>query len=83
MFGETSTPMRVSVSPRHRTNPDPRYPEDDTPVAKRLGIGRELGPYRLLEWLGRGGQGDVWKAHTTRALRGTRGAQDLEAVPGA
>jgi serine/threonine protein kinase len=25
-------------------------------------IGRELGPYRLLDWLGRGAEGDVWKA---------------------
>jgi eukaryotic-like serine/threonine-protein kinase len=25
-------------------------------------VGRELGPYRLVEWLGRGAEGDVWKA---------------------
>ena len=27
-----------------------------------LAAGHELGPYRLLEWLGRGAEGDVWKA---------------------
>jgi serine/threonine-protein kinase len=25
-------------------------------------VGRQLGPYRLLDWLGRGAEGDVWKA---------------------
>ena len=45
-------------------------------------VGRELGPYRLLEWLGRGAEGDVWKAVRLETARGTRGPENLEAKPG-
>jgi serine/threonine protein kinase len=42
--------------------PEKGQPRVCTPVPPPLTVGRELGPYRLLEWLGRGAEGDVWKA---------------------
>jgi serine/threonine-protein kinase len=60
--GESPTPLQIA-GPRRRCRSPVRGPRpEDLGSASRLRIGRMLGPYRLLEWLGRGGQGDVWKS---------------------
>src|SRR5688500_14544341 len=34
-----------------------------------LSVDRELGPYRILRWVGSGGMGDVYRARDTRLKR--------------
>jgi serine/threonine-protein kinase len=60
--GETVTLLKVSGCPRRGVDRGPKRAGVDARVAPFLAAGQELGVYRLLEWLGRGAQGEVWKA---------------------
>ena len=70
--GQTREPKEelvdTSISMKNRKVP-PRTSESDSKQSCHSQkdrslprVGRELGSYRLLEWLGRGAEGDVWKA---------------------
>jgi serine/threonine protein kinase len=62
MLVDTLTMLKVTKQPPRGTMAEARLPWSCTESASQLKAGRELGPYRLLEWLGRGAEGDVWKA---------------------
>ncbi len=62
-FTETATRIRMSAVPRCvPSNPYPRQTEELAQVSPPLSPGCELGSFRLVEALGHGAQGDVWKA---------------------
>ncbi len=63
MFADTLTRLKIKNADTERESRLSRvcswcYAESTS----HLKAGRELGSYRLLEWLGRGAEGDVWKA---------------------
>jgi len=60
--GETLTLLKITDLPRHGSDRDRRHTRAHAPASSLLSAGQDLGPYRLLEWLGQGAQGDVWKA---------------------
>jgi serine/threonine-protein kinase len=60
--GETLTMLKVSGSPRSVQDWNSRRAQTGAPGLSILAAGQELGSYRLLECLGRGAQGEVWKA---------------------
>jgi len=59
---ETLVRMRNSTDSPRASEPDSKQALPCPQERSLPRIGRELGPYRLLEWLGRGAEGDVWKA---------------------
>jgi serine/threonine-protein kinase len=60
--GETLTMLKISGLPRSDPDWDRRPAQNGAPGLSILAAGQELGSYRLLECLGRGAQGEVWKA---------------------
>jgi eukaryotic-like serine/threonine-protein kinase len=62
MIVDTLTRLHINKLTPRRSDADSERPRGSTLAATRLKAGHELGSYRLLEWLGRGGEGDVWKA---------------------
>jgi eukaryotic-like serine/threonine-protein kinase len=62
MLVDSLTRLKINTHTPRGTAADPMMPWGCTAPPARLKAGHELGPYRLLEWLGRGGEGDVWKA---------------------
>jgi serine/threonine-protein kinase len=61
-LAETFTLMKTSGPPRRGSEEDAHRLPGEPPASPLLRAGQSLGPYRLLEWLGRGAQGEVWKA---------------------
>jgi serine/threonine-protein kinase len=59
---ETLTLLKISTLPRLRVQNDSRRTPSGAPGPSYLAVGQALGGYRLLECLGRGAQGEVWKA---------------------
>ena len=62
MLVDSLTRLKINTLTPRGTAADSMMPWGCTAPPARLKAGHELGPYRLLEWLGRGGEGDVWKA---------------------
>jgi eukaryotic-like serine/threonine-protein kinase len=62
MLVDTLTRLKTSKQTPRGAQADMRLPRGRNESPSPLKAGRELGPYRLLEWLGRGAEGDVWKA---------------------
>jgi len=61
-LGETFTLLKITGSPRPSSDSDPLHAQSGLPASPLLAAGQLLGPFRLIEWLGRGAQGEVWKA---------------------
>ena len=61
-LGETFTLLKAGCSPPRGSDADTVQPQAENSASPLLAAGQWLGPYRLLEWLGRGAQGEVWKA---------------------
>ena len=62
MLVDSMTRLKINTQTPRGTTADSMPPWGCTAPSSRLKAGHELGPYRLLEWLGRGAEGDVWKA---------------------
>jgi serine/threonine-protein kinase len=60
--GKTLTMLRISTLTRLGRERNSKRTPSGVPVPSYLVPGQELGSYRLLECLGRGAQGEVWKA---------------------
>jgi serine/threonine-protein kinase len=56
------TRINIAQQTPHRVEPDSTQSRARAGARRPLKVGDELGPYRLLEWLGCGAEGDVWKA---------------------
>ncbi len=62
MLVDTLTRLKINTQTPRGAEADSELSWVCTDSPSRLSAGRDLGPYRLLEWLGRGAEGDVWKA---------------------
>ena len=69
MLVDTLTRLSISNQARDGTEADLTYSRGRALASSRLEAGHELGPYRLLKWLGRGGEGDIWKAVRLERIR--------------
>ncbi len=67
-FTETATRIRMSVPRCAPNDPDPQPTRRVTQGSAPLAPGCELGSFRLVEALGHGAQGDVWKARRLAAV---------------
>jgi serine/threonine protein kinase len=59
---DTLVRMQNSKEPPQSIEPDSKQAFHCGQDRSLPRVGRELGPYQLVEWLGRGAEGDVWKA---------------------
>ena len=59
---DTFVSMKNRKVPPRSSDPDSKQSGHSPQDRSLPRVGRELGPYRLLEWVGRGAEGDVWKA---------------------
>ena len=62
MLVDTLVRMQNSKEPPQSIEPDSKQAFHCGQDRSLPRVGRELGPYQLVEWLGRGAEGDVWKA---------------------